>query len=297
MRPFTLEEGLAAGLTPSALSRRPWIRIGSRLYSLESARRDPWQVLFALDELLPSDAVVGGPTAAWMHSLDFTATDPAEVVTPPGSGLRSRLGLRVRRCELPASDITLIRDLRGTTIHRTLRDLCLRLPPVEGLVALDMAISLRRTSATALRSYVESAKGLPGTRRMRSLVALAAPAESPMETRLRWLLLERGLPAPWVQVDLCDRDGVFVGRADLYYPEARLVIEFDGGIHRDKLVDDDQPQNALVGAGYVVLRFTSVDVYQRPLAVEALVREAIGRKVARFRPRSLNFGRKVADGF
>jgi very-short-patch-repair endonuclease len=295
VRPFTLDEGLAAGLTPSALSRRPWIRIGSRLYCFESARGDPWQVLFALQQLLPSDAAFAGPTAAWMHGLDFKATDPVEVVTPPGSVSRSRLGLRVRRCGLPPSDVTLIRGLRVTSIHRTLRDLCLRLPPVEGLVALDMALARRRTHATALRSYVESTKGLPGTRRMRSLVALAAPADSPMETRLRWLLLEHGLPAPEVQVDLHDPDGRFVGRADLYYAETRLVIEFDGGIHRDKLVDDDQRQNALVSAGYVVLRFTSVDVYQRPLAVEALVREAIGRKVARLRPRSLNFGGKVAD--
>jgi very-short-patch-repair endonuclease len=289
-RPFTLDEGLAAGLTPSALSRRPWLRIGSRLYCLESTRTDPWRILSTLSQLLPLDAVFAGLTGAWMHGLDFKPTDPVYVVVPPGSGLRSRLGLRVRRCVLPPGDVVEVRDLRVTTIHRTLRDLCLRLPPVEGLVALDMAIALRRTDVTALRCYVESAKGLPGAPRMRSLVDLAAPAESPMETRLRWLLLERGLPMPGVQVDLHDRDGRFVGRADLYYPEARLVIEFDGGMHRDKLVTDDQRQNALVSAGYVVLRFTSVDVYQRPEAIESLVRQAIGGKVARFRPRSLNFG-------
>jgi len=95
-----------------------------------------------------------------------------------------------------------------------------------------------------------------------------------METRLRWLLIKARLSLPEVQVDLYD-DGVFVGRADLYYPSAQLVIEFDGGNHRDRLVSDDRRQNALVKAGYRVLRFTSADVYGRPAAVVGQVREAL----------------------
>ena len=51
-----------------------------------------------------------------------------------------------------------------------------------------------------------------------------------METRLRWLLIKAGLPHPDVQTDLCDSSEQFVGRADLYYPAARLVLEYDGAI-------------------------------------------------------------------
>jgi hypothetical protein len=36
---------------------------------------------------------------------------------------------------------------------------------------------------------------------------LAAPAESPMEKRLRWLLMSNGLPRPEVQADLHDDAG------------------------------------------------------------------------------------------
>jgi very-short-patch-repair endonuclease len=77
-----------------------------------------------------------------------------------------------------------------------------------------------------------------------------------------------------VQVGLHDATGRFVGRADLYYPSERLVIEFDGGNHPDRLVSDDRRQNLLVDAGFQVLRFTAADVYQRPLVVETQVRRA-----------------------
>src|SRR2546427_13074820 len=96
-----------------------------------------------------------------------------------------------------------------------------------------------------------------------------------METRLRWILINAGLPAPEVQTDLYDGEGNFVGRADLYYPQAHLVIEFDGGNHRDRLVSDDRRRNSPVRAGYRVLRFTVADGYGRPQAIVRQVRAGV----------------------
>lgn len=74
---------------------------------------------------------------------------------------------------------------------------------------------------------------------------------------------------------LYDGNGEFVGRADLYYPANHLVIEFDGGNHRERLISDDRRQNSPVNAGYRVLRFTTADLYGRPDAIVALVRAAL----------------------
>lgn len=92
-----------------------------------------------------------------------------------------------------------------------------------------------------------------------------------METRLRLLLVLSGLPRPQVQVSL---PGVFA-RADLYYPDARLVIEYDGATHRTSLAADNRRQNRLIEAGYRVLRFTASDVLGNPAAVVELVRRAL----------------------
>ena len=96
-----------------------------------------------------------------------------------------------------------------------------------------------------------------------------------METRLRWLLLRRGLPRPQVQIELHDGNRDFVGRADIYYPSSRLVVQFDGGNHRERLTSDDRRQNRLIGAGYRILRFTAADIHARPDIVVTQVRGSL----------------------
>jgi hypothetical protein len=142
-----------------------------------------------------------------------------------------------------------IKRLPATSLTRTLRDICNLLDPVEALVVMDMAIRIGRTDKVALWRYAQNKLGLPGSARMRELVRLAEPAESPMETRLRWLLLKAGLPRPQVQVDIRTRRGEFLGRADLYYP--RLVwssnlTEATIGIDLSPMTDGRTASSSLV---------------------------------------------------
>ncbi|HET9781600.1 MAG TPA: DUF559 domain-containing protein [Candidatus Dormibacteraeota bacterium] len=253
-RPFSLEEAREAGVSRSALRGKSWRRLATGIYCWNGVGTDPYGLLVAWGNRLPPDAAFAGLTAAWLHGLDVDPCHPIEVIVPTTSDIRSRLDLVVRRGDL--SEVTEARALRATTAGRTFRDLSRRLPEVELLVLADAALRLR------LGCFHE----------------LAQPAESPMETRLRWLLIRSGLPAPAVQEDLHDSDGRFIGRADLYYPSAHLVIEFDGGNHRDRLVSDNRRQNLLVGAGYSVLRFTSADVNGRADAIVTQVRSALASK-------------------
>ena len=252
-RPFTLAQARAAGLTWSSLQGRAWRRLGTGLYCWRGLDEDPLYVLSAWQDLLPADAVFAGTTAAWISGLDFKPTNPVEIVVPPRSSIRSRPGLSARRWLIPSCEVVEIRGLRSTNVHRTLRDLCLRLPAVDALVAIDMALQKRLTNVIALGRY-------DGGRRLRTLATLAAPAETAMETRLRWLLIQRGLPRPEVQVNLGDDKNRY-GRADLYYPAARLILEYDGANHRDRLVEDNRRQNLLLSAGFQLLRFTAGDIY------------------------------------
>jgi len=273
--PFTLAEARRHGLTLESLKSQAWKRLGTELYCWKDLREDPWRLLAAWARLLPPKAIFAGKSAAWILGLDFEPANPVEIVVPSASTVRSRAGLNVRRCDIRSREARTIRGLRTTTLHRTLHDLSASWPATEALVAIDMALHLRLTDTTALLRYTDDAKGRPGVSRLRSLAELGAPAESPMETRLRWLLLEARLPRPEVQVDLRDRESRFVGRADLYYPSARLVLEYDGGNHRDRLVADDRRQNLLINAGFRVLRFTASDVHQHPNLVVAQVRESL----------------------
>jgi hypothetical protein len=100
-------------------------------------------------------------------------------------------------------------------------------------------------------------------------------AESPMESRLRILLVLNGLPRPELQFTIRDDEGSPLGRPDLYYREQRLGLEYDGEIHRASLVEDNRRQNRLLMAGVTLLRFTASDVMRRPDSVLAQVRDML----------------------
>lgn len=258
----------------SALRGKSWRRLGAKLYCLNAAAEDRLALLKAYAGMLGPAAVFVGRTAAWMHGLDVDPANPVQAALPADSEVRSRADLEVRHCDL-RDDVERILGIRVTTLSRTLLDVCARSPAVESLVILDMAIFSRRLRQQDLTLYARKMNGRPGAARLRSLAPLVAAAESPMETRLRWLLIQARLPAPEVQTDVYDSGGRFIARADLFYPNACLVIEFDGGNHRERLISDDRRQNGLVTAGFRILRFTGADLRARPKAVIAQVRATL----------------------
>jgi hypothetical protein len=163
--------------------------------------------------------------------------------------------------------------MRATSIHRTLGDLCGRLSLTEAVVVVDMALHAGVASLPDLNAWVATRARGAGVVSLRRVAGLAEPgAESPMETRLRMLLVLGGLPHPKAQVSLHDRQGRFLGRPDLYYPDHRLGLEYDGGVHRNSLVEDNRRQNRLLGEGIRLLRFTAGDVLHAPDSVVAQVR-------------------------
>src|SRR5260370_1807578 len=134
----------------------------------------------------------------------------------------------------------------------------------------------RLVKSAELNTYVADHRRTRGIVRFRRVVDLVEPkAESPMETRLRMLLMLAGLPRPEAQVSIQDDQGRFLGRPDLFYGLQRLAIEYDGGNHRDRLVEDNRRQNSLIGAGLRFLRFTKADVYGTPPLVPRPVRDNV----------------------
>jgi len=242
-----------------------------------------WQGIFcgveerleAALQRLPPGSVFAGRTAAWLQGFDGPHRDPIEVIVPDSWSASARVGFRVRRARV-AGDVVTVRGFPATTVCRTLADLCRRRSLTEGVVFVDMALIAGRVDLDALGTWVRERSGWNGIKAFRRAVQHADPgAESPMETRLRMLLVRGRLPRPQTQVSLTAADGTFLGRVDLFYLEPRLGIEYDGEIHRTSLVDDNRRQNRLTNAGFRLLRFTASDLRERPAAVVAEVRGAL----------------------
>jgi very-short-patch-repair endonuclease len=155
-------------------------------------------------------------------------------------------------------------------------DLGSRPPLIEAVVAVDMALHDGLVGRPDLQQWAADHTGSKRIRQFRSVIELAEPlTESPMETRMRMTLVLNGLPRPQAQVPLHDAQGRFLGRADLYYPSQRLILEYDGGTHRTSLVEDNRRQNRLINAGYTLLRFTIADIRDTPDTLVTQVRAAL----------------------
>ena len=55
--------------------------------------------------------------------------------------------------------------------------------------------------------------------------------DSPMESRLRMLLVLAGLPEPTINLILRNADGSWRRRFDMCFPDLKLIIEYDGRQH------------------------------------------------------------------
>jgi len=278
-RPFTLADAHLSGLDRWHLEGSSWRRLGPGVYAWAGLAETPELRLDAARLRLPPIAVFSGRTAAWLHGLDVVACEPIEVTIPKGTGVSARSGLAVRRAAIPAAEIVTIRGMRATSILRTLSDICIRLSTVEAVVIADMALHAELISLDDLHSFCLSRARCVGVANLRRVARLADPAaESPMETRLRMVLALAGLPRPQAQMSLHDSRGRFLGRPDLYYPDHRLGLEYDGGIHRISLAEDNRRQNRLLAAGIRLLRFTAGDVLHNPGSITTQVRTILSSR-------------------
>ena len=277
-RPFTVAEARGARVTRRQLRGTAYRRLGAGIYHWVGVKETPLLMLAGVARRLPPGAAFSGRTAAWLHGLDLPPCDPIEVTMPEPMGSARRAGTAVRRAALAADEIVPRRRLPTTSALRTSVDLGGRNPLVEGVVAADLFLHAGLVSLDELRNYVADHPGTNGVARLRRVVDLAEPdTESPMESRLRMLLVIARLPRPEVQVSIEDDQGRFVGRPDLLYRRPRVAIEYDGGNHRDRMIEDNRRQNGLVGAGFRLLRFTAADVYGAPETVAMQVRHSLAQ--------------------
>ncbi len=137
---------------------------------------------------------------------------------------------------------------------------------------------LAGTSAV-LADAVTDRRGHRGARVLaQALPLLRVGSGSPMETRARLAFRDGGLPEPELNADILDEHGDWVARADFVWRAARLVVEYEGDIHRTDrrqwLMDVARTQ-LLEDLGWRVLRITARDLSTPELA------RAMARRIRR----------------
>lgn len=224
--------------------------------------------------------VLAGYSAAELLGASCAPADaPVELVVPH-RGQRPSPGLRIRRERLRTEEVGEVGGLPVTTPLRTAFDLARRGELVDRVVAVDALSNTHRFAPGQVLALAERYRGARGTGGLGEVVDLAdARAGSPMETRLRLLIVLAGLPRPQVQWPVQDEVTRTAVWLDLAYPEHMIGIEYDGGVHTraDVVLRDIGRHTALLDGGWRVYRYTKLDVLHRPDRVVAQLRRALAR--------------------
>lgn len=277
--PFRGSEAVAAGrVTKAALRGCRFRRLFPDVYVEADAQLTPTlraQAAFLLVER--SGGVVAGWSAAELLGRSCGAVDvPAEVLVP--RSIRVHDGLLVRRGTVGPEERWQIGGRWDVTSPlRTAWDLARRLDLDDAVVAVDALArpfsnpGLPRFAPEDLLRLRARRPRARGVARLDEIVRLADPrAESPMETRLRLLLVRSDLPDPVVQ-HVIVVDGREV-RFDFAYPQIQLAIEYDGMEHDDRLDRDRDVRVAQLG--WHTLRFVARDVLRHPARTLAAIARA-----------------------
>lgn len=177
----------------------------------------------------------------------------------------------------------LVDGIPTTTASRTLLDLLLRADRLTAVWACESALRNGLLSPNELGLCIERGARRRGIKRARRRYQLIdVRSESPLETGVRLVFADFRLPAPRLQIPVLRPDGSVMYRIDLGYEDHKVGIECDGrGVHEQPtaLFGDRERQNAVLNAGWRLLRFTWSDYRNRPRYIAATTAQLLRVKL------------------
>ncbi len=183
-------------------------------------------------------------------------------------------GVRVHRVALDPSSVVSRRGLPVTSRPETVLDCMGALSFGRALTLADRALQQGWLSEPDIDRRLRNFSGRWGNRQIRRIAdQLTRGVDAESERRLHELLRAAHLTGWVAQHPVTTRAGRFV--IDVAFPELRLAVEVDGyAYHSDDVAfqRDRSRQNALIAAGWQVLRFTWRDIVERPHQVIAQIR-------------------------
>lgn len=231
-RPFTRAEALAAGISVRQLAGPRFVRLLHNRYVSASVEVTTELRATAALSVVGVQGHVSHCTSARLWGAWAPECPDIHVSTPRSVGRTRRLGTRWHVAS-PDGDVVVRRGLRLSSPIQAFLDLARTLSLVD-LVAVGDSL-VRRGHVTPddliIRANRWQGNGAVQARRAARLVRTGV--DSPMETRLRLLVVLAGLPEPVVNHTLRLKDGSWQVRFDLSYPQWRIAIEYDGRQHAE----------------------------------------------------------------
>jgi hypothetical protein len=262
---FTTADAFARGMTEAELRWR--VRTGRcqrvRRGVYVEGGEPPTALERQVARVLAATGVASGNLAAVLHNLDGVRLDARPV----------------RRRKLPTDRVTLVDNIACTTGFQTLVDIAATVSDVVWEQALECALRKGLANVGELEAALPllGRSRVPGTRRIRRVLALRPDGAPPTESLLETLMVQLirsvpNLPEPVRQFEV--HIGGWVYRIDLCWPDLGLFIELDGQHHALQPVYDARRETAIVAAlGWLCGRFTWHEVVRVPVTTRRRLAE------------------------
>jgi hypothetical protein len=295
---------------PELDERRPFSRADARdsgipVKHLRSARfRKLFYDLYICADIVVTPAVLASAVLRispfGSHASHFTAAEiwggvvPAQPLTHVSSrvgGMRSQRQGVASHQSSRGSQVVIFQGVRVSCPEQAFIDLATEIALVDLVVLGDSLVSKRRTTPGALIAAATAWKGKGGRLARRAARLVRAGVDSPMETRLRMLMVLAGLPEPVVNHIEYDAMGAWSKRFDLSYPDLKLIIEYDGRQHADddrQWARDIERREELDGDGWRLIVIRSKGIYVEPHRTLERIVGAMRTSGAQGLPRALN---------
>jgi very-short-patch-repair endonuclease len=283
---FTRQQARDAGFSAYQIRERVrrgvWRPLGPAAFCLAATELDHRGAAFAAG--LSTRAVVSHWSAALMHGLGVP--DPAPSIVGHVTSSRplhiNVPGVREHRLRLFTEHVVETQGLRVTSVPRTVVDLLALIHRQRAETLLFRAVQQNWLDESTLREFIRNRSGWHGTPQLRELAALLGTGAHAVPERRLHAILDRAGIRYRANVSIQLPHG---GRAiaDIWIEGTRVLIEVDGRrFHSDAetFQSDRERQNALVNAGYTVLRFTWLDITQREAEVLATIRRQLPARSA-----------------
>jgi very-short-patch-repair endonuclease len=278
-RQQALECGMTATTVTRRVSTKEWRAVFPGVYRHVAAVVDDRLMVHAAALWLGPCAVISGSWAAWWHDLRAQPDGPVSMTVPKSSSYRRHRHAWVRRRDLAVADVVSVRSLRVTSRPLTALENA-ALP--DGQDVFDRALQ-RHVSVVQLEDSMQRMSGATGASAARKSIQLVRDGTvSPPERELAAAMRKLGLSQvkAGVRVSANGRSCWLAFAVE----EVLLAIEVDGvSADTDPTVfhADRERQNALIMAGWTVLRYTPWQIRNKMPAIIAEIQQVILGRVGK----------------
>jgi hypothetical protein len=275
--PFTRAEGRGVGITDEMLLTRSFHRVLYDSWVSSHVPITPMLRAGAAIRLAPEGSRLSHHTAAEIWGAVVPAEPNVHLTVPTANDRLIRKGIR-SHCATRTRGLTWKKGLPVSMPEQAFLELAaIGVGLVDLVVAADSMIKVGSATPDQLRVSAEDYDGRYCRVARRAAGLAREGVDSPMETRLRMLMVLAGLPEPRVNLIVRGIDGAWHRRYDLAYENLQLIIEYDGRQHADtaQWLTDIHRREQLDRMHWRIIVVTSEGIYREPAETLRRIRSAL----------------------